>query len=126
MPIFIEGLKDRFYCSKHHAVIGVCKFDDGNYTDLVYKFVSKLTSYSRILEADETKPTDLIAGLSYLDRYIGDKGKMVKLLERITRVERDVFSETEKKFIEKYIENGHRVDQNKNPFNRNSQGTLLR
>ncbi|GIN87635.1 hypothetical protein J6TS2_40210 [Heyndrickxia sporothermodurans] len=85
LHVFLEGLNDRFYCSKHNALIGVCKFDDGKYVDLVFRSVNKILSYNRILDADETKPTDLIEGMKYLNKYMENKGEMEKLLGKINR-----------------------------------------
>lgn len=85
LHVFLEGLNDRFYCSKHNSLIGVCMFDDGKYVDLVYMSVKKILSYSRILDADETKPTDLIEGMKYLNKYMENKGEVEKLLGKINR-----------------------------------------
>lgn len=109
LPVFIEGLNDRFYFSKHNALIGVCKFDEGKNVDLVYKSVNKVLSYHRILDADETKPTDLIAGIKYLDKYMENKEMMEKLLTKIILSEKVYFSKTEKKFINEFISSGRVV-----------------
>lgn len=109
LHLFLEGLNDRFYCSKYEALKGVCKFDDGKYVDLVYKSVNKVLSYNRILDADQTKPTDLIVGIKYLDKYMENKEKMEKLLTKINLSQKDIFSETEKKFIKEFIGSGRVV-----------------
>lgn len=102
MPVFIEGLNDRYYCSKYYSLIGVCQFDDGKHADLVYKSVNKIFTSKRILENDENGPTDLIHALKYLDVYLYEKEKMELIRKKIRKSDEDFLSEQEKDFIREF------------------------
>lgn len=101
LPVFVEGLKDRFYCSKHYALIGLCRFADANYVDIVYDGVNKILSYNRILDADYlSKTTDLIEGIKFLNKHLKGTGKMEKLLKKIKN-KWDVLSDEEREFLQR-------------------------
>lgn len=102
LPIFIEGLNDRYYCSKYYALIGVCEFDDGKHADLVYKSVNKIFTSKRILENDENGPTDLMHALKYLDVYLYEKQKMELIRKKIRKSDEDFLSDQERDFIREF------------------------
>lgn len=103
VPVFLEGLKDRFYCSKHNALIGVCRLGNEQYIDLVYEKANKIFSYNRILDADEDKTTDLIEALKYLNKYLDNKIKMTKLLNKV-KANWESLADNEKEFVQHNFE----------------------
>lgn len=104
LPLFIEGLNDRYYCSKYYALIGVCKFDDGKHADLVYKSANKIFTSKRILENDENGPTDLMQALEYLNEHLLEKEKIELIRKKIKKSEEDFLSEQEKDFIREFFQ----------------------
>jgi hypothetical protein len=99
IPVLIAGLKDRFYCSKHNALIGICRFADENFVDIVYEGVSKVLSYNRILDAEYlNKTTDVIEGLKYLNKYLKGTARMEKLIKKI-KGKWEILSKNEKEFL---------------------------
>ncbi|WP_227936422.1 HEAT repeat domain-containing protein [Alkalihalobacillus deserti] len=104
IPVFVEGLKDRFYCSKHDALIGLCRFADANYVEIIYDSVTKILSYNRILDANFTNnTTDLIEGMKFLNSHLKDTGKMEKLLKKIKN-KWEVLSDEEREFLQRFFE----------------------